>query len=84
MHQVHWSASLVIDCGSGDSHLLQVHVLGQLLLQHVLQLLVHLSQVLVSRLHQISEDRAQTPPLALGASVTSVSPVSPNGAARHV
>lgn len=37
------------------SYLLQVHVLGQLLLQHVLELLVHLSQVLVSRFDQISE-----------------------------
>ena len=59
-------------------YLLQVHVLGQLLLQHVLQLLVHLSQVLVSRFDQISEDRTQTSSLPLRASVTS------DGAARHV
>jgi hypothetical protein len=35
----------------GHTRLVQVHILGELLLQHVLQLLVHLSKVLVSWLH---------------------------------
>lgn len=60
------------------TYLLQVHVLGQLLLQHVLQLLVHLSQVLVSWFHQISEDRTQTSSVSLRTSVTS------RGTTRHV
>lgn len=62
----------------GPPHLLQVHVLGQLLLQHVLQLLVHLAQVLISRLHQVPEHRAQAAPLALGGAVAA------QCAARHV
>lgn len=41
---------------AAGGYLLQVHVLGQLLLQHVLELLVHLPQVLVSGLDQVSED----------------------------
>lgn len=59
-------------------YLLQVHVLGQLLLQHVLQLLVHLSQILVSWFHQISEDGTQTSSFSLRASVTS------DRSARHI
>lgn len=62
----------------GVRYLLKVHVLGQLLLQHVLQLLVHLSQVLVARFHQIPEDRAQTATVPLRAAVTS------DRTARHV
>lgn len=57
LHKETGGAQLRVQAGvAAGSYLLQVHVLGQLLLQHVLQLLVHLSQVLVSRLDQISED----------------------------
>lgn len=62
----------------GSDYLLQVHVLGQLLLQHVLQLLVHLSQVFIPWFHQISEDRTQTSSVSLRGAVTS------DCTARHI
>lgn len=43
----------------GHTRLVQVHILGELLLQHVLELLVHLPKVLVTWLHQVSQDTAQ-------------------------